>query len=62
MYRHLSMNEILTLRNVDAGFVVRGLLQSLAWMIAMVMFGSRPRDAPGQGEAEVFLTERLRGR
>jgi len=56
VYRHLSMDEILSLRNVDAGFVVRGLLQSLAWVIGMVMFGSRPRDAPGEGQTEVILT------
>ena len=56
MYRHVSMNEILSLRNVDAGFVVRGLLQSLAWVLAMVMFGSRPRDAPVESETEVILT------
>ena len=56
-YRHLSMDDILSLRNVDAGFVVRGLLQSLSWVIAMVMFGSRPRDDPAEGETEVFLTK-----
>jgi len=65
MYRHLSMNEILTLRNVDAGFVVRGMLQSLAQVIAMVMFGNRKTekpepDAPGEGATgatEVIFTE-----
>ena len=53
------MDKILSLRNVDAGFVVRGLLQSLAWAMATVMFGNRPRDAPDEGEAEVILTRFL---
>jgi len=44
----LTMNDMIAL-NTDAGTVVRGMLQAFTWSIAMVVFGSRPRDSGGGG-------------
>jgi len=55
-HRHINMTDIISLRNVDAGFIVLGSLQSLAWLIAMFLFGARPRDEVTTGDTEINLT------
>jgi hypothetical protein len=41
---HLTFRDIVALRNMDAGLVIRGTLQALSWIVALVTFGSRPRE------------------
>jgi hypothetical protein len=42
--RHLSRDDMISLRNVDSGLIIRGTLQSVGWLVSLALFGSRPRD------------------
>jgi hypothetical protein len=48
--RHLSRDDTISFRNADAGFWIRGVLQLVAWMLALCLFGTRPRDVGGLTE------------
>jgi hypothetical protein len=43
----VTVEDIIALRNVDAGHVIRFCMQCLNWLIALFIFGSRPRDVGG---------------
>jgi hypothetical protein len=52
-HRHLTMDDLISFHNVDAGYTLQFILQLSAGFIAMALFGGRPREPPEAGTEAV---------
>jgi hypothetical protein len=59
-HANITSSDLMSLQKVDAGSYFRGLLQVASWLMALVLFGARPRNIQSGEEGEI-IEDRLVG-